>query len=210
MVVRRLGCIANGRDLVICIMPVLARFLLLQAASANVNSGDVSLIHLELVMLTRFLVAACTLPLLTGLALSQTTPPTPAPSTSGSGTTQPGQVADPGLRTIDPTTVQVTFYTVQPADMPLSNLLELDVYNLQNEKVGEIEDVIIDSGKTVKAIVVGVGGFLGLGERYVSVDPGSLVITGQGDSMRAVINTTRDALRNAPEFKFEGNMKRTD
>jgi len=28
--------------------------------------------------------------------------------------------------------------------------------------------------------------------------------------MRAVINTTREDLRKAPEFKFEGNMKRTD
>jgi len=174
------------------------------------NLRSTAVTQLEIVMPKRLLVTACILPLLSGLALSQTNQPAPAPNTSGRGTTQPGQAADPGLRTIDPTTVQVTFYTVQPADMPLSNLLELDVYNLQNEKVGEIEDAILDNGKTVKAIVIGVGGFLGLGERYVSVDPGSLVITGQGDTLRGVINTTRDALRNAPEFKFEGNMKRTD
>lgn len=159
----------------------------------------------------RLLLAICALPLLTGLALSQTNQPAPAPGAGGSGTaTQPGSATQPGLRTIDPTTVRMTFYTVQPTDMPLSNLYELDVYNLQNEKVGEIEDVIIDNGKTIKALVIGVGGFLGIGERYVSVDPASVVIMRQGDSYRAVINTTREDLRNAPQFKFEGSMKRDD
>ena len=159
----------------------------------------------------RLLLAICALPLLTGLALSQANQPAPAPGAGGSGTaTQPGSATQPGLRTIDPTTVRMTFYTVQPTDMPLSNLYELDVYNLQNEKVGEIADVIIDNGKTIKALVIGVGGFLGIGERYVSVDPASVVIMRQGDSYRAVINTTREDLRNAPQFKFEGSMKRDD
>jgi len=88
------------------------------------NLRSTAVTQLEIVMPKRLLVTACILPLLSGLALSQTNQPAPAPNTSGRGTTQPGQAADPGLRTIDPTTVQVTFYTVQPADMPLSNLLE--------------------------------------------------------------------------------------
>ena len=145
-------------------------------------------------MSKRLFLAACAAMSLAGSAAAQTTAPAPA---------------QPGLRTVDPTTVRMTYYTVQPADMPVSNLLELDVHNLQNEEIGEIEDVIVD-GQGIKALVISVGGFLGIGERYVAVSPGSVVITRQGDDLKAVVNTTRDDLRNAPAFKFEGNMKRED
>jgi sporulation protein YlmC with PRC-barrel domain len=155
----------------------------------------------------RPILVACALPFLAAPALSQTNQPAPEAGASGT-TAQSAPAPQPGLRTADPTTVRLTFYTVQPADMPLSNLYELDVYNPQNEKIGEIEDVIVENGKTIKAIVLSVGGFLGVGERYVAVDPASVVITRQGDDYRAVVNTNRDDLRNAPTFKFEGNMKR--
>jgi hypothetical protein len=158
-------------------------------------------------------------------APAQTAPAQTAPAPSASGTsgaatsqsgasstssgTQPTQAAQPGLREINPATLRLTFYTVQPADMLVSNLMGLDVHNLQNEEIGEIEDVIIDNGKMIRSVVIGVGGFLGLGERHVAVEPASVVITREaGGGLKAVVNTTRDDLRNAPEFKFEGNMRR--
>ena len=157
-------------------------------------------------MSTRLFAATAAAASLFGLAaIAQTTQPTPV-QPAPSATTQPG------VRAVDPTTVAVTFYTVMPADMLAENLIDADVYNLQNEEVGEIEDLIIDAGKTVRAVVIGVGGFLGMGERRVAVDPGSLIINrgANGEIARVVINTSRDSLKNAPEFKFEGNMRRTD
>jgi len=140
------------------------------------------------------------------------TAPNTAPATSAAGTAQPaqpGQAAQPGLREVNPATLRLTFYTVQPADMLASNLMGLDVHNLQREEIGEIEDLILDNGKTIRGIVVGVGGFLGIGERRVVVEPASIVLTREaGGGLKAVANTTRDDLKNAPEFKFEGNMSR--
>ncbi len=131
--------------------------------------------------------------------------PAVSPGTAGA----PGQAAQPGVRAVDPTTVRLTFYTVRPADMLMSKFLDTDVYNLRNEEIGEIEDVIIDEGRTLRAVVISVGGFLGIGDRHVAVEPGSVVITrGEGGSTRAVVNTTREELEKAPEFKFEGNMRR--
>jgi sporulation protein YlmC with PRC-barrel domain len=50
-----------------------------------------------------------------------------------------------------------------------SKLSGVDVYNEQNEKIGDISDVILDkSGKAVN-VVIGVGGFLGMGEHMVAV-----------------------------------------
>ena len=58
-------------------------------------------------------------------------------------------------------------------------------------------------------MVIGVGGFLGIGERYISLPPSSVVLAPQGDrSYRAIINTTREDIHKAPEFKFEGAQSR--
>ena len=57
--------------------------------------------------------------------------------------------------------------------------------------------------------MVGVGGFLGIGERYAALPPSAVVLTRQPNgSMRAVVDATRDQLRNSPEFKYEGNLRR--
>ena len=50
-----------------------------------------------------------------------------------------------------------------------SKLDGVNVYNNANEKVGDISDVLFDQSGRVEAIVIGVGGFLGLGERNVAV-----------------------------------------
>ena len=50
-----------------------------------------------------------------------------------------------------------------------SKLDGVNVYNNANEKIGDISDVLFDQSGRVEAIVIGVGGFLGLGERNVAV-----------------------------------------
>jgi hypothetical protein len=50
-----------------------------------------------------------------------------------------------------------------------SKLVGVDVYNDQNERLGEIDEVLIDPSGRVAGIVIGVGGFLGMGERNVAV-----------------------------------------
>jgi sporulation protein YlmC with PRC-barrel domain len=164
------------------------------------------------------LLTTCAFTMMTGLAAAQTstTPPSatqdrPAvnqtsPGTPGS-TTTPGSAAQPGqagIRSVDPAgAVKLTFYSVQAADMRASKLIGTDVYNLQNENIGEVSDLIIDNGKNIKAVVLSVGGFLGIGDRTVAVQPGSVVLTEQNDgSARMVVNTTKEELKNAPAFNF--------
>jgi sporulation protein YlmC with PRC-barrel domain len=50
-----------------------------------------------------------------------------------------------------------------------SKLPGVNVYNENNEKIGDISDVIIDKSGKVDTVVLGVGGFLGMGEHYVAV-----------------------------------------
>jgi sporulation protein YlmC with PRC-barrel domain len=50
-----------------------------------------------------------------------------------------------------------------------SKLSGVDVYNEQNEKIGDISDVILDRAGKASAVIIGVGGFLGMGEHLVSI-----------------------------------------
>ena len=50
-----------------------------------------------------------------------------------------------------------------------SKLVGLNVYNDNNEKIGDINDIILDKSGKVENVVLGVGGFLGMGEHYVAV-----------------------------------------
>ena len=50
-----------------------------------------------------------------------------------------------------------------------SKLAGVDVYNEANEKIGDINDVILDKAGKAEKVVLGVGGFLGMGEHYVAV-----------------------------------------
>ena len=50
-----------------------------------------------------------------------------------------------------------------------SKVIGLNVYNDQNEKIGSIKDLMVDKSGKIASAVIGVGGFLGMGERDVAV-----------------------------------------
>lgn len=64
----------------------------------------------------------------------------------------------------------IQFITESRPDMwPASQLEGVNVYNDRNENIGDINDVLIDRQGKVEAVVIGVGGFLGIGDRNVAV-----------------------------------------
>jgi len=50
-----------------------------------------------------------------------------------------------------------------------SKMISLNIYNNNNEKIGDINELITDSSGKIDAVVIGVGGFLGMGERNVGL-----------------------------------------
>ena len=87
-----------------------------------------------------------------------------------------------------------------------SNVTGLEVYDNSNNDIGKIQDVAFDSSKAVKAYILSVGGFLGMGTHYVSVDPDAVKIKYEDNDKKwhANMNATKDELKAAPEFKYEG------
>jgi sporulation protein YlmC with PRC-barrel domain len=51
----------------------------------------------------------------------------------------------------------------------INKTIGIDVYNRENQKLGDISDILIDPAGKVQAVILGVGGFLGVGERLVAV-----------------------------------------
>jgi sporulation protein YlmC with PRC-barrel domain len=52
-----------------------------------------------------------------------------------------------------------------------SKLIGVNIYNEQNEKLGDINEIILDPSGKVMGYVIGVGGFLGMGEHGILVEP---------------------------------------
>ena len=109
------------------------------------------------------------------------------------------------IRAVKPAgAVHLVFYNVHPADIRASKLMGADVYNLNNEEIGEVSDLIINDGKKIQGVVVSVGGFLGIGDSHIAVDPQSITLQEyDGGTVRVVLNTTKEDLKNAPKVRMQ-------
>jgi hypothetical protein len=98
---------------------------------------------------------------------------------------------------------EAKFSTVSKDEMFSSKLKGLTVYNQQDQSIGEITDLAIKNHE-VDALILSVGGFLGVGEHYVAVSPSSVNVRydSKNDKWLASMNTSKDALKAAPEFKY--------
>jgi hypothetical protein len=78
-----------------------------------------------------------------------------------------------------------------------------------NTKIGSISDLVLGKdGKTVEGFVVGVGGFLGIGERNVALKMDQLRITPAADgSIKLTADLKKDDLANAPAFKSRKDIE---
>jgi sporulation protein YlmC with PRC-barrel domain len=73
------------------------------------------------------------------------------------------------------------------------------VYNNKDERVGQVEDIIIAPDKAVSYAIVGAGGFLGLGKHDVAIPVNQFKVT---DGKLVLAGATKDALKAMPEFEY--------
>ena len=77
--------------------------------------------------------------------------------------------AESTTTTTSTTTTANTTAASYQGDWRSSKLVGVKVYNNNNENVGSIDDLLVDKSGNVKGVVIGVGGFLGMGEHLVAV-----------------------------------------
>lgn len=86
--------------------------------------------------------------------------------------------------------------------LQVSEIMDAEV-RTGDEDVGSVDDLIIDENGQIVAIVVGVGGFLGMGQKDVAIGWDDVTTSGDADELELRIDATREELRSAPEFERE-------
>ena len=97
-----------------------------------------------------------------------------------------------------------TYLTEQaPTQISANTYIGQAVYNSADESIGKISDLIMEKSGGIDAAIIGVGGFLGIGEKWVAVPFEKISITQVPDSDDVKLTTTETAesLQAAPEFK---------
>ena len=102
----------------------------------------------------------------------------------------------------NPTLKNGSMFTYVPAQDELSsNVIGLEVYNEDKKNIGTIKDIALDANG-LNGYIVGVGGFLGMGDHYVVVRPSAISFNAKDNKWHATMNANADQLKAAPEYKY--------
>lgn len=164
----------------------------------------------------------CSIPLaFTSMAYAQTTPPpatetppaqtapgAPAPGAATPGTPAPGAPATGDTGTMGtPGTTDSPMLSPDSADPTetisgwsvKNSIMGQSVYNENDEKVGDVTDVVLGQDGSATHFVVGAGGFLGLGQHDVAIPFDEIQ---RGDDRLTLSGYTKDQLKNLPKVEL--------
>ena len=166
-------------------------------------------------MLKTLMMSAAVSTLMVSGALAQANPPAAPPAA-------PAAKAD--AAPVD----SAKFIQAQGTDQwVFSKFKGTDVIGPDNAQVGDVNDVLFDKGGKIVGLIVGVGGFLGIGEKSVAIDmsafqvvpadtgssgaAGNSAVIGSNDPTNAKLKVswTKDQLKAAPDFQYYKSPTRT-
>jgi sporulation protein YlmC with PRC-barrel domain len=83
-----------------------------------------------------------------------------------------------------------------------SDFIGKRIYNPAGEDIGEVNDVLLSEDGSVHAVILGVGGFLGMGEKNVAISMKAIQVNApaDGSAARLVVETTKEQLTAAGAF----------
>ena len=112
----------------------------------------------------------------------------------------PAVAQDNGATQMRAPTAQESSTQTMSDQISASALLDETVVNAANESIGDINDLMLDKNGKVAAVIVGVGGFLGMGEKDVALTFDQLKFTNNGNDLVVMSNATKDSLQAAPAY----------
>lgn len=130
-----------------------------------------------------------------GRAIDRATGGAPATATD---TTRPGSAATTGAGLAGVDSARII------GGRRASKLIGSNVYNENNEAIGEVDDIIIPDGAATPVAILSVGGFLGIGARLVAVPYERLQHAADRDRWM-LRGATKDSLRTLPEFRYDSD-----
>jgi sporulation protein YlmC with PRC-barrel domain len=95
-------------------------------------------------------------------------------------------------------------HSISPNSTTVTNWYKQSVYDPKDSKIGEIADVLVDKSGRVDSLIVAVGGFLGAGEKDVSVPFDAIKVTNKNNNKwYLVMNATKDQMKEAAGFTYD-------
>jgi sporulation protein YlmC with PRC-barrel domain len=117
-------------------------------------------------------------------AFAQSSPPAPS---APPAQTPPMAAPAPASKPADTVAARPA---AQSGQWRASKLVGLNVYNDQNEKLGDISEILLDKSGKVEGVIIGVGGFLGMGQRDIKVEMSKLKFVDEPVKSSATTTTT--------------------
>jgi sporulation protein YlmC with PRC-barrel domain len=163
-------------------------------------------------MLKKLSLSAALAALMAAGALAQSTTPQDAAKPAEPATPPAATAPAPDTGAASTTTTSTTTKTesinfksaMDQKEMLASKLKGMKVRNSAGENLGDLNDIVLDDSGKATVAIVGVGGFLGLGEKDIGVPFSSLTFADANDGTRvARLDTTKDALNAAPTFVYK-------
>jgi sporulation protein YlmC with PRC-barrel domain len=85
----------------------------------------------------------------------------------------------------------------------VTNYYKQAIYDSKESKIGDVDDVLVDKSGKVTGLVIGVGGFLGAGEKDVIVPFTAVKTSKKNDKWWLTLDKTKDGLKTAPGFTYD-------
>ena len=97
--------------------------------------------------------------------------------------------------------------TLPGGALPISEYYKQSVYDTRESKIGDVNDILLDKNGKIEAVIIGVGGLLGIGEKNVAIPFSSLKVAEKNGSRYLVVETTKEALQAAPGYVYDSGKK---
>jgi sporulation protein YlmC with PRC-barrel domain len=141
--------------------------------------------------MTRTLLALATASTLSlSVALAQSPPSAPPAPSAPAASSEMGSAAN-------------TITAQKPDEWLATRLRGTSVLGSDGVKIGSVDDILLDRSGSIKALVIGVGGFLGIGAKDVALPPSAFQVVQGKDSndVKLKLSMTKDQLKTAADFK---------
>jgi hypothetical protein len=98
-----------------------------------------------------------------------------------------------------------TMSSLPPDSFTITDYYKQDVYDKEKNSVGKIDDVLIDKSGKITAFIVGVGGFLGIGEKDVGLPFAAVKSEKKDNKWYLTVGETKDSLKSAAGYKYDSS-----
>lgn len=113
--------------------------------------------------------------------------------------------AEPTTSAMSPSSMDKLMTEIPADGVTVTNWYKQNVYDSSNNKIGEIVDVLVNKSGEVTAVIISVGGFLGMDTKDVAAPFGAIHTTMKDNKWWLTMNTSKESLKSAPGYRYDKN-----